>query len=209
MPFASFKSIQTPEQLLNFFNEYFADSIELIGKDNLIRDFFANDAGALVSIKCSPLHFEDKVLILGDAAHAMVPFYGQGMNCGFEDCLLLDQLLREYNDHFALAFQAFTETRRDDHRAICDLAMYNYIEMRHLVNTRAFIVRKKIDGILYRMMPRQWVPLYNMVTFTRTPYSRCIAEKERQDTVLRVTGYLLTGSLITGALLALWRCGRN
>lgn len=209
MPFASFNSIKTSDELLDFFNTHFADSIALIGEENLIRDFFSNDAGSLVSIKCTPLHFEDKVLILGDAAHAMVPFFGQGMNCGFEDCFILDELLQKHDDDFKTVFNEFTRLRRDDHRAICDLAMYNYIEMRHLVNTRAFRIRKKVDAILYRLFPSYWIPLYNMVTFTRAPYSKCIQEKKRQDNILKVNLYTISASIITGTLITLWRYGRN
>ena len=151
MPFKCFECITQANQLLDFFQTYFPDSIDLIGKGNLIRDFFQTPASSLVSIKCSPIHFEDKVLLLGDAAHAMVPFFGQGMNCGFEDCLILDEMIHKYHKDFSQVFQAFTETRNKDHHTICDLAMYNYVEMRHLVNTRWFIFRKKIDQILCRM----------------------------------------------------------
>ena len=165
---------------------------------------------SLVSIKCSPIHFEDKVLLLGDAAHAMVPFFGQGMNCGFEDCLILDEMIHKYHKDFSQVFQAFTETRNKDHHTICDLAMYNYVEMRHLVNTRWFIFRKKIDQILYRMFPSYWTPLYNLVTFTRTPYSICLERKKRQDKIYKVALYSLSlATVIVPVVFLLHGYGSN
>lgn len=182
MPFASFESIRTPDQLILFFEHYFPDSVDLIGQQRLVRDFFATKPASLVSIKCSPIHMKDKALLIGDAAHAMVPFYGQGMNCGFEDCLILDELMSLFPDQgIETVFREFEVTRNEDHHAICDLAMYNYIEMRHLVNSRVFLMRKRIDDLLHSILPRSWIPLYTMVTFSRMPYRRCLEKKQQQD----------------------------
>ena len=118
--------------------------------------------------------------------------FGQGINCGFEDCLILDELFDKYHDNFLQIFENFTKIRNKDHETICDLAMYNYIEMRHLVNTCSFIIREKIDQLFYRMFPSYWTPLYNMVTFTRLPYSECLEKKKKQDTILKATFYSLS-----------------
>lgn len=120
---------------------------------------------------------------MGDAAHAMVPFYGQGMNCGFEDCLQLDELLAENANSIDL-FQRYTEKRVENCHAIIDLAMYNYVEMRSLVNKKSFLWRKWFDNCMYKIFPNIWIPLYTMVTFSRIPYRQCIRDKRWQDEMI-------------------------
>ncbi|KAG0727088.1 Kynurenine 3-monooxygenase [Chionoecetes opilio] len=134
--------------------------------------------------QCSPYHVGSKSLILGDAAHAMVPFYGQGMNCGMEDCVVLDEMLDLCGDDLAMALPAYSSKRNKDAEAIVDLAMYNYVEMRDLVNSPLFLLRKKLDDFLSVILPGRWQPLYSMVTFSRRPYSSCIADKAWQDKVI-------------------------
>ncbi|KAK8734986.1 hypothetical protein OTU49_005768 [Cherax quadricarinatus] len=114
----------------------------------------------------------------------MVPFYGQGMNCGMEDCIVLDELMDQFDDDLALVLPAFSKHRNPDAEAIVDLAMYNYLEMRSLVNSKLFLLRKKLDDILSRLLPRTWVPLYTMVTFSRERYHVCIANRKWQDKIL-------------------------
>ncbi|KAK8734985.1 hypothetical protein OTU49_005768 [Cherax quadricarinatus] len=184
MPFEIFDKLTSPEILLEFFKENYPDAIALIGKEKLIRDFFGNKALPLISVKCSPYHVGSTSLLLGDAAHAMVPFYGQGMNCGMEDCIVLDELMDQFDDDLALVLPAFSKHRNPDAEAIVDLAMYNYLEMRSLVNSKLFLLRKKLDDILSRLLPRTWVPLYTMVTFSRERYHVCIANRKWQDKIL-------------------------
>lgn len=205
MPFEKFESIKSRTQLLDFFSEYFPDSLDLIGRDNLVKDFFGNKASSLVSIKCSPIHFEGKGIIIGDAAHAMVPFFGQGMNCGFEDCLILSDIMSKYlkdvsqsnnKNIMERVFADFEITRNRDHHVICDLAMYNYIEMRHLVNSISFLIRKKTDLCLNRWFPSSWLSLYQMVTFSRIPYSECLLRRKRQDYLLYLTTMIGSSSAL-------------
>ena len=139
MPFENFNSIKTPEELLAFFGQYFPDSIDLIGEKGLVNDFFKIRAQHLVAVKCSPYHIASKVLLIGDASHAIVPFYGQGMNAGFEDCSLLTDLFNKNGNDLEKILSEFSEVRWEDAHAISDLAMYNYIEMRDLVNKRCKI----------------------------------------------------------------------
>ncbi|XP_073944277.1 kynurenine 3-monooxygenase cn isoform X2 [Choristoneura fumiferana] len=183
MPFYHFKNLDNEEKLLAFFQEYFPDSIPLLGKENLVADFFAGSPSALVAVKCRPYHVEDKALIIGDAAHAVVPFYGQGMNAGFEDCTLLDRLFQKHNDSLAEILEEFSETRWEDTHAISDLAMYNYIEMRDLVTRPSYRLRKAVDDFIFWLLPDFWVPLYNSVTFTTMPYSQCVKNRKWQDRV--------------------------
>ena len=114
---------------LEFFNENFRDSIALIGSDKLVRDFFSNPAPPLISVKCFPYNVGSTSVILGDAAHAMVPFYGQGMNCGMEDCLVMEDSIDKNPGNLAATLAHYSETRNPDAEAMCDLAMYNYIEV--------------------------------------------------------------------------------
>ncbi|ALC40811.1 cn [Drosophila busckii] len=196
MPFEKFAEIKTHEQLLDFFRLNFVDTLPLIGQEQLIKDFFKTRPQHLVSIKCQPYHYQDKALILGDAAHAMVPYYGQGMNTGMEDltllCSILDQQLP-----LDVSLAQFTEQRWPDAHAICDLAMYNYVEMRDLTKRLSFRCRKWLDTMLFRLFPTKWVPLYNSVSFSSMPYSQCILNRQWQD---RVLGKALNITLFTGAL---------
>ncbi|KAI1291117.1 Kynurenine 3-monooxygenase [Halotydeus destructor] len=206
MPFAWFESVNTEDKLIEFFTEYFPDAIPLIGRENLVRDYFATKPGSLMSVKCSPLNMNNQALIIGDAAHAMVPFFGQGMNCGFEDCLLLDEILNSMESSknsknvksLGDAFATFSDQRTADCHAICDLAMENYIEMRSKVNSTGFIMRKKLDLVLNKFFPHTWIPLYSMVTFTRTKYNDCIKLRHRQDKLIK----LITSSSLVVLLSA-------
>jgi len=117
------------------------------------------------------------------------------MNCGFEDCLILDEMLETYKNDLSRVFPVFNEQRSKDVQVICDLAMYNYIEMRHLVNDLGFLIRKKLDGWLNKLLPGSWIPLYSMVTFTRIPYSKVIEKRQRQDSLLKRAFYFLAMSV--------------
>ncbi|KAJ3001664.1 UNVERIFIED_CONTAM: hypothetical protein HDU68_006727 [Siphonaria sp. JEL0065] len=136
MPWPNFEAIKTPQDLLTFFEAKFPDSIPLIGKELLVKDFFKNPKGSLMTVKCKPYHYKASCVILGDAAHAMVPFYGQGMNCGFEDCLVLDEILTKHigprgsassvkptPEQIAKVLEEYSATRNPDAEAICDLAL--------------------------------------------------------------------------------------
>lgn len=122
---------------------------------------------------------------MGDAAHAMVPFYGQGMNCGFEDCSVLNDLFTMYGDEdIGLVLEKYTAKRVDNCHTIIDLAMYNYVEMRDLVNRKTFLIRKKFDNLMHSFVGNSWIPLYTMVTFSRIPYKKCMDDKEWQDQMI-------------------------
>ncbi|XP_013410260.1 kynurenine 3-monooxygenase isoform X2 [Lingula anatina] len=205
MPFEVFEAIQTEEDLMRFFKEKFPDSLPLLGEQALKETFFNNKALPMVSVKCGPYHHKDKLVIMGDAAHAMVPFYGQGMNCGFEDCLIFNDILDQTNNDFGEALKKFTAYRNVDARAMCDLAMYNYIEMRASVNSKLFLLRKKVDNFLHWLLPDRWIPLYTMVSFTRTRYHKCINGRKKQDMILERGAVLLVlgSSLFVG--VCVWR----
>ncbi|XP_025420301.1 kynurenine 3-monooxygenase [Sipha flava] len=172
------------EEILSFFNKHFKDFVNLIDPENLIRQVISGKARTLISIKCNPYHVNDSFLLMGDAAHAIVPFYGQGMNAGFEDCTILNQLLNEYDHDLKTVLRMFSLRRIEDAEAISDLALYNYIEMRDLVTRKSFLWRKKIDKILYKWFPQKWIPLHSLVSFTTIGYKQCKLINQWQDQVI-------------------------
>ncbi|XP_073230590.1 kynurenine 3-monooxygenase-like [Porites lutea] len=201
LPFDQFDILKTKEDVLDFFQREFPDFLALMGEEKLVEEFFRNPTGPMVSIKCKPYHVSDKVLLIGDAAHAMVPFYGQGTNCAFEDCLVLDGLLEKHKNDFARALAEYTRTRNKDVEAMCDLAMYNYIEMRSLVTSPVFLMKKKLFNFLNWVMPRTFIPLYTMVSFTQIPYHTVVERSHWQDEVVKKAA--LTTSLLAGVGAAL------
>lgn len=178
----SFASIQTEADLLAFFNRTFPDVLPLM--PNLSEDYFANPTSSLVIIKCNPWNYEDKVMLMGDAAHAIVPFYGQGMNCGFEDCTVFNQYFEAYAGDWNKTFSEFAKTRKPDGDAIADLALRNFIEMRDLTADPKFLLQKKIENRLSERHPDKWVPLYSQVTFSHIPYSQALKNGQRQDEIM-------------------------
>uniref|UniRef100_A0A4W6D2I5 Kynurenine 3-monooxygenase n=1 Tax=Lates calcarifer TaxID=8187 RepID=A0A4W6D2I5_LATCA len=202
MPFEEFEKITTGDEVIEFFQKYFPDAIPLIGVDALKRDYFRLPAQAMVSVKCSPYHIGSKCVLMGDAAHAVVPFYGQGMNAGFEDCIVFDEIMEQFNEDFSAVLPEYTRVRVPDDHAIADLAMYNYIEMRAHVNSKWFLFRKHIDNLLHFLMPKTIIPLYTMVTFTRTRYHEAVARWHWQDRVInRGLLFSATGALLGGSFL--------
>ncbi|XP_018318565.1 kynurenine 3-monooxygenase isoform X2 [Agrilus planipennis] len=185
MPLSEFDRLVYKEMVLEFFKQVFPDVIPLIGTDQLVNDVIRTKPSVLVSIKCSKLHYRDKFLIVGDAAHAIVPFYGQGMNAGFEDCTVLNNLLDKYSEDFGRVLEEFTRLRVSDAHAIADLAMYNYLEMRDLVTRPSYYLKKWFDKQMHRVVEDKWQPLYYSVTFTHTKYEVCLQQRDWQSKVLK------------------------
>jgi len=192
MPFKIFESIETEEELIVFFTKHFPDSVDKIGVECLVQDYFLNPTGKLSSVKCYPRFMAGSTVILGDAAHALVPFYGQGMNAGFEDCLIFCSLLEQFDNDLHKAATKYSETRWKDSYAIVDLSLYNYMEMSTHVNSRIFLLRKYLDNILHAFLPRTFIPLYTMVAFTRLPYHTAVERNHRQKSIINRTLLLLT-----------------
>ncbi|MBN8578909.1 MAG: FAD-dependent monooxygenase [Cytophagales bacterium] len=161
----SFDSLKTKAAIQQFFQETFPDAERLM--PGLINDFEINPTSSLVTIQCYPW-VRNHTLLIGDAAHGIVPFYGQGMNAGFEDCRILNALLDQYHENWETVLPAFQTLRKPDADAIARLALDNFIEMRDLVADEEFLLRKKIESKLYQLFPDKWIPLYPMVTFMDT-----------------------------------------
>ena len=165
----SFASTRSNDQIRHFFEEEFPDAVPLM--PSLLDDFKTNPTGSLVTIRCTPWFYKDKVALVGDAAHAVVPFYGQGMNAAFEDCVVLDECLAEFPHDRQRAFAEYFARRKENTDALANLAVQNFIEMRDKTASKAFRAKKKLDHLLEGLLPGIYLPLYTMVTFTRIPYS--------------------------------------
>ena len=178
----SFSSFDSDESIINFFDKNFPDALKLM--PDLIEDFKSNTTSSLVTVKCYPW-VRHKSLLIGDAAHAIVPFYGQGMNAGFEDCRILNRLLDKHKDDWEKAVMVFQQERKADTDAIAQLALDNFIEMRDLVADADFLLRKKIEAKLHELFPDQWIPLYSMVTFhDEIRYSEALRIGRKQKTIM-------------------------
>ena len=178
----SFADLTTPAQVDQFFESRFPDAVPLMPQ--LGENYFANPTGAMVTIKCSPWHVEGKALLLGDAVHAIVPFFGQGLNCGFEDCSCLVELLDRDGADWPRIFAKFENERKVNTDAIADMAIENFTEMRDRVADSRFLFRKKVELALEQRYPQLFVPKYAMVTFHRIPYSVALARGAVQDRML-------------------------
>jgi len=185
LPFAgadSFEQLNTRSSAEGLFQSSFPDAVKIM--PDLADNFFANPTGSMVTIKCSPWHVGGCALLLGDAAHAIVPFFGQGINCGFEDCTVLLALLDRYELDWPRIFTEFERARKINTDAIADLAVENFVEMRDRVADPRFLLRKKIELALENKYPRRFVPKYAMVTFHRVPYSTALERGRVQDGIL-------------------------
>ena len=182
---ASFSSLDTKEKVRAFFETNFADALPLM--PTLTEDFFTNPTAALVTIKCFPWIRDDKFTLIGDAAHAIVPFYGQGMNCGFEDCVILNQLMDKYqDDDWQCILKEFEQLRKPDADAIADLALNNFAEIRDKVADPKFLLRKKIEAAFSDKHPDKWIPAYSQVTFRPDiRYSDALRNGLRQEKIMQ------------------------
>ena len=208
MPFTVFESIKTHQDLLSFFRQHFPDALSRVGEERLVREFFDNPTSRLSSIKCQPHCLpESGALLLGDAAHAMVPFFGQGMNAGFEDCLLFDELLERSNDgNLATVAWEYSQSHWRDSHAIADLSMGNYVELRSHVNGHVFSLRRHVDNFLHRHLPGWFTPLYSMVAFSRTPYSQAVSRHRSQRKAVSLGMFAVGSGGCVGLLCSLLLC---
>jgi kynurenine 3-monooxygenase len=178
----SFANLDSESRFLEFFESNFPDAIPLM--PHLRENVRNNPTGSMVTVKCSPWHVDAKSLLIGDAAHAIVPFFGQGMNCAFEDCTALLELLDRHESDWAVIFPEFERLRRVNTDAIADLALENFIEMRDRVADPHFLFKKKVELALEAKYPRLFVPKYAMVSFQRIPYSLALSRGRVQDAML-------------------------
>jgi kynurenine 3-monooxygenase len=199
----SFATTKTDNDVRQFFAQEFPDAVPLM--PTLLDDFRENPTGSLVTIRCAPWFYRDKVCLLGDAAHAVVPFYGQGMNAAFEDCVVLDECLEKFPENREHAFAEYFSRRKENTDALADLAIGNFIEMRDKTASKTFRAKKRLDHLLEAALPEIYLPLYTMVTFTRIPYAAA-AKRARAQDLLVYTSLIVISAILIG--VAVWFASR-
>ena len=179
----NFNNLTTKERVLEFFETYFKDALELM--PNLVDDFFENPTSALGTVKCSPWHYKGNTLLMGDAAHAIVPFYGQGMNASFEDVVEFDRVLDEGHKDWETVFKVYEKNRKKDTDAIADLAIDNFYEMKGHVNHANFREKRNLEMALERNFPNEYSSKYSLVTFNEDiGYKEAMLRGRAQDKVI-------------------------
>ena len=176
----NFNNLTTPERVTEFFKKEFPDALELM--PNLVDDFFENPTAPLGTVKCSPWHYKGNTLLMGDSAHAIVPFYGQGMNASFEDVVEFDAVLEKHQGDWEKVFTEFSKTRKRDTDAIADLAIDNFHEMKDHVANPLFQKKRKIEMALENHFPNTYFSKYSMVTFNEDiGYREAMVRGRAQD----------------------------
>lgn len=197
----SFAALRTERDVLDYFGRVFPDVVPLI--PTLAEDYLSNPTGSMVTIRCGPWYVRERIVLLGDAAHAVVPFYGQGANAAFEDCTVLAECLDRYPADRGRAFVEYYRRRRENTDALADLAVGNFIEMRDKTASRAFRLRKKIEKLLHKLLPGWYTPLYHMVTFTLTPYAEAVRRAQAQDRAVLAAAGVVVVALLAALVWAL------
>lgn len=181
---ASFAKLTTEDAVKDFFAKTFPDAVSLM--PDYVHEFFHNPTSSLVTVKCFPWIRDDKFALIGDAAHAIVPFFGQGMNCGFEDCRILDELMDQYGNDWHAVLAQYQALRKPDGDAIADLAINNFTEMRDKTADPKFLLQKKIEARLHDKYPDKWIPAYSQVTFSpHIRYSEALRRGQQQEAIMQ------------------------
>lgn len=191
----SFASLGSPAAIERHFTIHYPDLVPLA--PNLVDDYQHNPVGVLGTVRCTPWQSDGRVGLLGDAAHAIVPFYGQGANCAFEDVVELDRCLDECDDHWASALPLFQHRRQGNAEAIARMALTNFVEMRDRVASPVFQTRKRIEHALERVLPGRYVSQYELVSFSTTPYAEVRRRVRRQYAAVGAAGAL---ALLAGGI---------
>jgi kynurenine 3-monooxygenase len=179
----SFENIKNENEAKDFFKTYFPNVRKEI--ENLSKDFFSNPTSAMVTMKCYPWSYWDKVALVGDSAHAIVPFYGQGMNAGFEDISVLDELMNSYGDDWETIFSEYQRIRKPNADAIAELSYRNFVEMSSKTANPKFLLQKKIEKRFAAKYPEKWIPVYSRVTFSERPYVEALGIGDRQEKIMQ------------------------
>lgn len=195
----SFATTQTAAEVEALFTKYFPDLVPLLPE--LVEQWMRHSPASLVTTRTKPWAFGNWAVLVGDACHAVYPFYGQGMNSAFEDCSALMRALGESGAGRAAAFQAYELARRPQTDVLCELSKANFVELRQKVRSPWFLARKRLDLSIHRLWPKAWMPLYTMIAHTTIPYAEALARARRQDRILLFCSVLL-GLMTIGASVA-------
>jgi kynurenine 3-monooxygenase len=191
----SFATLRTDADVMRFFRTRFADLPPLMPA--LAEEWARNPTASLVTTRTAPWHYRGRVVLVGDACHAVYPFYGQGMNAALEDCTVLDACIARGNGDWQAVFAEYQSLRKRHTDALAELAKENFDELRDRVKSRSFVAQKKANIVLNRIFPTGWIPLYTMIVHTTIPYADARARAARQERILRWTGL---GALAAGVL---------
>ena len=190
----SFQSLQTETDILTFFKSHFPDAIPLV--PGLVDEFQHNRTAEFITTYTFPWQHKGRIVLLGDACHSVVPFYGQGMNAAFEDCVVLNACIARNGENWEAAFEEFEQLRKRNTDALAVLSKENFLVLCQKARSTAFIARKKVELGLNRLMPRVWMPLYTMVTHTTMPYADAVAKAKKQERIARLLGIDLVVGLL-------------
>ncbi len=182
VPFEIFDRIKTSEDALEFFKTEFPDAVPMM--PTLLEDYKNNPIGNLVTVKCYPWAVSDKLALAGDAAHAVVPFYGQGMNCSFEDVVVLDNMIEKYGNDWYTVLDEYQKERKPNADAIADLAIQNYYEMADKVGDKHFLHKKHIEHDLTELYPDKFKSQYELTTFSLSGYKYALDQGKKNDLLL-------------------------
>jgi kynurenine 3-monooxygenase len=182
----SFASLKTPSDVMNFFQSRFPDVIPLI--PTLIEEYFRTTVSTFVSIITDPWHYGGRIVLVGDACHSVLPFYGQGMNAAFEDCRVLIECIDRHPDDWEATFAEFESLRKPNTDTLAQLSIQNYFELRDRVRSPWFVARKRVDSLVSRLFPNWYVTLYTLVAHTTIPYREAVEQFSRQKRWMRYTG---------------------
>jgi len=196
-----FAALDDGQDVLAHFRDRFPDAINLM--PTLAEDYASNPTSSLVTIRSGPWNHGGAFALLGDACHAVVPFYGQGANAAFEDCTVLAECIGEGSPDWERVFQQYFETRKRHVDALADLAVQNFVEMRDHVGSKRFLMKKKTEKLLHRLLPGWYLPLYTMVSFTRIPYHDAVLRAAAQDRAVRRTFWVVIAVALVGIFI-LW-----
>jgi kynurenine 3-monooxygenase len=196
-----FEAMSTPDEIVDHFTAAYPDAVPLMPA--LVEDYQFNPVGLLATVHSDPWQVEGKVGLIGDAAHAILPFFGQGANCGFEDVVELDRCLFEVDDDWTLALPMYQERRRANAEAIAQLAKENFVEMRDKVGSRSFLLSRKLEHGLEKVLPGTYLSRYEMVSFTTIPYAEVIERARKQQRLVAVAagGAVFAVAVLATALL--------
>lgn len=194
-PTAGFDSLSAPHEIERYFAEHYPDVAALM--PSLVDDYQHNPVGVLGTVRCSPWQ-SGRVGLIGDAAHAIVPFYGQGANCAFEDVVVLDRCLERTGEDWAATLPLFERSRRDDTEAIAQMALANFVEMRDKVASPVYRLGKRVEHALERILPGTYVSRYELVSFSTTPYSAVRRRVRTQHGLLAAASLAAAAAMTSG-----------
>ncbi|HEY6217972.1 MAG TPA: NAD(P)/FAD-dependent oxidoreductase [Pyrinomonadaceae bacterium] len=197
----SFASLKTEADVLALFNSEFKSAVPLM--PTLTHDFLHNRLGEFITTKTSHWYHKDQIVLLGDSCHTVTPFYGQGMNAAFEDCLVMNQCIGQYGDDWETTFMEYQRSRKRNTDALADLSLRNFDELRESVKSPSFVARKQLDIILNRLFPNTWIPLYTLISHSVIPYADAIDRVERQQRLVKMMGLELILSTFARAMSVL------